>query len=164
LDCAILIHEYLLPAAGGVWYCCDPNVVPDNSELEDIHLKRTLALLVICALFITAAPLGAHHSTAMYTGTKTVTGKVLKFEWTNPHAHVYVETKDEKTGRTKKSQIFPRYHQLDVVRELLADAADKGAGRLNRVVSGKLEYHPVLLKPMILKLNSPRLRARSDSE
>ncbi len=57
---------------------------------------RTLALLVVCALFITVAPLSAHHSTAMYTGTKTVTGKVLKFEWTNPHAHVYVETKDEK--------------------------------------------------------------------
>jgi len=40
-----------------------------------------------------------------------------------------VETKDEKSGRTKKTQIFPRYHQLDVVRALLADAAIKGAGQ-----------------------------------
>ena len=40
-----------------------------------------------------------------------------------------VETKDEKTGRIKKTQIYPRYHQLDVVRALLADAASKGAGR-----------------------------------
>jgi len=72
------------------------NVVPGNLESEDFHMKRTFALLVVCALFISAAPLGAHHSTAMYTGTKTVSGKVLKFEWTNPHAHVYVETKDEK--------------------------------------------------------------------
>ena len=40
-----------------------------------------------------------------------------------------VEIKDEKTGRTKKTQIYPRYHQLDVVRALLADAAAKGAGR-----------------------------------
>ncbi|MBX3359823.1 MAG: type I restriction endonuclease subunit R [Phycisphaeraceae bacterium] len=40
-----------------------------------------------------------------------------------------VETKDEKTGRTKKSQIFPRYHQLDVVRSLLSDAEANGAGR-----------------------------------
>lgn len=40
-----------------------------------------------------------------------------------------VELKDEKTGRTKKSQIFPRYHQLDVVRSLLADTTAKGAGR-----------------------------------
>ncbi|MBT8508713.1 DEAD/DEAH box helicase [Methanomicrobiaceae archaeon CYW5] len=39
-----------------------------------------------------------------------------------------IETKDEKTGKKKKSQIWPRYHQLDVVRQLLADAQEKGAG------------------------------------
>ncbi len=40
-----------------------------------------------------------------------------------------VESKDEKTGRKKKTQIWPRYHQLDVVRRLLADADEHGAGR-----------------------------------
>ena len=40
-----------------------------------------------------------------------------------------VETKDEKTGRKKRAQIWPRYHQLDVVRELLEDAEKQGAGR-----------------------------------
>jgi type I restriction enzyme R subunit len=40
-----------------------------------------------------------------------------------------VETKDEKTGRKKAVQIWPRFHQLDVVRRLLADAAEHGAGR-----------------------------------
>lgn len=59
-------------------------------------MSRTLALLLSCALLIAAVPVSAHHSTAMYTGTKTVTGKVVKFEWTNPHAHIYIETKDEK--------------------------------------------------------------------
>ena len=44
------------------------------------------------------------------------------------YAQVVVE-KDEKTGRKKKTQIWPRYHQLDVVREILADAGDKGAGQ-----------------------------------
>ena len=39
-----------------------------------------------------------------------------------------VEEKDERTGRKKQSQIFPRYHQLDVVRRLLATVAEKGAG------------------------------------
>jgi type I restriction enzyme, R subunit len=39
-----------------------------------------------------------------------------------------VEEKDERTGRKKQSQIFPRYHQLDVVRQLLATVAEKGAG------------------------------------
>jgi len=40
-----------------------------------------------------------------------------------------VETKDEKTGRKKAVQIWPRFHQLDVVRRLLADARASGAGR-----------------------------------
>ena len=40
-----------------------------------------------------------------------------------------VEAKDEKTGKKKRTQVWPRYHQLDVVRRLLADAAAHGAGR-----------------------------------
>ena len=40
-----------------------------------------------------------------------------------------VEEKDEKTGRKTYKQIFPRYHQLRVVRMLLADAKDMGVGR-----------------------------------
>ncbi len=39
-----------------------------------------------------------------------------------------VETKDDKTGRKKRDQIWPRYHQLDVVRRLLADASTRGVG------------------------------------
>ena len=40
-----------------------------------------------------------------------------------------VEAKDEKSGRKRRTQIWPRYHQLDVVRRLLADAGERGAGR-----------------------------------
>ena len=40
-----------------------------------------------------------------------------------------VETKDGKTGKTRKVQIWPRYHQLDVVRRLLADIRRHGAGK-----------------------------------
>lgn len=40
-----------------------------------------------------------------------------------------VEQIDEKTGKKKRVQIFPRYHQLDVVRKLLADAASTGVGK-----------------------------------
>ena len=40
-----------------------------------------------------------------------------------------VETKDEKTGKKKREQIWPRFHQLDVVRKLLADAGRNGAGK-----------------------------------
>lgn len=40
-----------------------------------------------------------------------------------------VERRDSKTTRVKRDQLFPRFHQLDVVRKLLADAQAKGAGR-----------------------------------
>ena len=39
-----------------------------------------------------------------------------------------VDTRDDKTGRKRREQIWPRYHQLDVVRRLLADASGKGVG------------------------------------
>ncbi|MBP9634096.1 type I restriction endonuclease subunit R [Desulfofustis glycolicus] len=40
-----------------------------------------------------------------------------------------VKEKDEKTGKKRHKQIFPRYHQLKVVRMLLANAAESGVGR-----------------------------------
>ena len=40
-----------------------------------------------------------------------------------------IETRDEKTGRKKRVQIWPRFQQLDVVRRLLADAGSEGAGK-----------------------------------
>ena len=40
-----------------------------------------------------------------------------------------VETRDEKTGKKKRTQIWPRFHQIDVVRHLLADVQAHGAGK-----------------------------------
>jgi len=40
-----------------------------------------------------------------------------------------VEELNEKTGKKKQVQIFPRYHQLDVVRLILADVQEHGAGK-----------------------------------
>jgi type I restriction enzyme R subunit len=40
-----------------------------------------------------------------------------------------VEIRDAKTGKKRATQIWPRFHQLDVVRRLLADAAQHGAGK-----------------------------------
>ena len=39
-----------------------------------------------------------------------------------------VEAKDDRTGRKRREQLWPRYHQLDVVRKLLAAASGTGAG------------------------------------
>ena len=40
-----------------------------------------------------------------------------------------VESKDAKTGKKRRVQIWPRYHQLNAVRRLLADAGAHGAGK-----------------------------------
>jgi type I restriction enzyme, R subunit len=40
-----------------------------------------------------------------------------------------VEEKDQRTGKKKRKQVWPRYHQLDVVRQALSDVRTQGAGR-----------------------------------
>ena len=41
----------------------------------------------------------------------------------------FVSEKDEDTGKKKEKQIFPRYHQLDVVTKLLSDVKANGIGK-----------------------------------
>jgi len=55
--------------------------------------SRLLVVAVGLGLLVSSVPLGAHHSTTMYNmqNPSTVTGKVKKFEWTNPHAYIYLE-------------------------------------------------------------------------
>jgi type I restriction enzyme R subunit len=40
-----------------------------------------------------------------------------------------VEERDPRTGKKKRRQVWPRYHQLGVVRQALADVRDNGAGK-----------------------------------
>jgi type I restriction enzyme, R subunit len=40
-----------------------------------------------------------------------------------------VEEKDPRTGKKKRKQVWPRYHQLGVVRQALADVRENGAGK-----------------------------------
>ena len=63
----------------------------------------TRNLLAILVLIAVAAPVFGHHSEAAeYDSTKPVkvTGKVVKVEWTNPHIWLYVDGRDEISGRT----------------------------------------------------------------
>ena len=59
---------------------------------------RALGLSILLA----AIPAWAHHSfAAQYDSTKvvTLTGKVTKVEWTNPHIYFFIDVTDQKTGK-----------------------------------------------------------------
>ena len=69
-------------------------------------MKSAIVLsFVISALVITSIPALAHHGFAgRYDEDNpiTVTGTVLELQFTNPHAFIYFEAKDEKTGKTER--------------------------------------------------------------
>jgi Family of unknown function (DUF6152) len=62
-----------------------------------------VAWSIALALGIAATPRAfAHHSfAAQYDASKpiTLTGKVTKVDWTNPHVYVWVDAPDPKTGK-----------------------------------------------------------------
>src|SRR6266404_6591899 len=64
---------------------------------------RFVAFLVALGVMLTAVPSFAHHSTAMYNMANPVmvTGVVKRFEWTNPHAFIYLEVTDEKGAKVE---------------------------------------------------------------
>jgi hypothetical protein len=63
--------------------------------------------IVFCALLLSVTTLAAHHSfEAEYDSKKpiTVTGYVTKLDWINPHAYVYIDSKDD-SGAVKNYKI-----------------------------------------------------------
>jgi hypothetical protein len=64
-----------------------------------VNTKRCLYWFAVAAgLILLAQPVLAHHSTAEYdmNSQTSVKGTVTKFEWTNPHAYIYIQAKDDK--------------------------------------------------------------------
>ena len=63
------------------------------------RLRRWTGLLMASALLASAAPVQAHHSSAMFDDhqTVTLTGTVKQFQWFNPHCWIQMLVAD-KTG------------------------------------------------------------------
>ena len=67
-------------------------------------MKTTIRIAVLsltASVLAAALPAYAHHSfAAEYDASKpiTLTGKVTKVEWTNPHIFIFLDVPDEKTG------------------------------------------------------------------
>ena len=64
-----------------------------------MSMRSTVIVATVLGLAAVSAPISAHHSfAAEFDSTKplTVTGVVQKLEWTNPHARLYVDAKDDK--------------------------------------------------------------------
>ena len=66
------------------------------SRIEIDSRHRIAAIAIAILLAVGAA--SAHHSTAMYdmASPVTVKGTVKRFEWTNPHAFIFIDVKDVK--------------------------------------------------------------------
>src|SRR5215216_1434652 len=69
-------------------------------------MNRRVITIVMCASMFVAMSARAHHSTAMYDTQNpvTISGKVTRFEWTNPHAFVFLEVTDE-TGKVVEWEV-----------------------------------------------------------
>ena len=69
-------------------------------------MRRAMRFLLIAfaAAAMFTAPVAAHHSfAAEYDGNQpvTVTGTVVKIDWTNPHIHFYVDVKGQDGSVTQ---------------------------------------------------------------
>src|SRR5437763_15829893 len=65
----------------------------------DAPMKSTCLAAFAALLAVSVAPVAAHHSfAAEYDSSKTitVTGEVVRLEWTKPRARVVVDGRDEK--------------------------------------------------------------------
>jgi len=69
-----------------------------------VNIKRFLFIFVLAAgLIPVSRPVFAHHSVAEFDmgNVSNIKGTVTKYEWTNPHAYIYLEVKDDK-GATEE--------------------------------------------------------------
>ena len=63
-----------------------------------MKIKTIVSTAAVTVMLMSVKPITAHHSfDAEYDSKKTITlnGYVTKLDWVNPHAFVFIDTKDE---------------------------------------------------------------------
>ena len=78
-----------------------------------MKIKAMVSAAAVTVMLMSVKPMTAHHSfDAEYDSKKTITisGYVTKLDWVNPHAFVFIDTKDE-SGAVKnfKVEMGPPY-------------------------------------------------------
>lgn len=74
-----------------------------------MRIRLTAVLALAVAFLVVSTPLQAHHGASMFDmkSLLTMKGTVTSFEWTNPHAMIFPDAKDDK-GNVQKWAIETR--------------------------------------------------------
>jgi len=69
-------------------------------------VAMVMSLALASTLLLSALPASAHHSSAAFDlqHPVTVKGKVTKFDWSNPHAFIYLDVLN-KNGKTDEWRV-----------------------------------------------------------
>jgi len=74
-------------------------------------MKKVMGVAV---LILTVVPMFGHHAVTMFEFGKvvSVTGTVTKFDWSNPHIHIYLDvTKDGAIEKWDMEGLSPNLHK-----------------------------------------------------
>ena len=107
---------------------------------KPLRRKSALIALTLTAAALSATAALAHHSMAMFdkTGSRLVEGSIAKFEWTNPHAFVWMYVKNATSPNGYELYAF----ESDAVNILGANGWSKDSLKAGDRVS--IRYFPLL--------------------
>jgi len=69
---------------------------------------RGAFIFIVATIALDGSTVAAHHSFAAefdITKSVTLTGKITKIEWTNPHAFLFIDVADKQTGAVTNWEI-----------------------------------------------------------